>query len=284
MAKKKAGDFSSEIKRSWIEENHPELSLRQQCALAGLGRSSYYQEPVRGEDPYNLKLMRVIDEQYLHTPFYGVPKMTVWLQGQGHGVNHKRVERLMGIMGLQSVLPGPQTSRKHPAHRIYPYLLKGKILQRVNEAWASDITYVPMQNGYMYLVAVIDWYSRYVLAWEVSNTLETDFCMVALESALSQGVPEIFNTDQGAQFTSQQFTGRLETAGIRVSMDGRGRAVDNIYTERLWWSVKYENIYLRDYADGQALREGLKKYFRYYNTERMHQALGYQTPAAVHAA
>lgn len=234
------------------------------------------------ESAENLRLMRHIDRLYLKRPFYGSPRMTFWLQQLGWAVNEKRVARLMRVMGLQAVVPGPHTSRPHPEHRIYPYLLRDLKIQAPNEAWCSDITYVPMQHGYLFLVAVMDWFSRYVLAWELSNSLETGFCLTALNRALGKATPGICNTDQGSQFTSEAFTGRLQTAGVRISMDGRGRAIDNVFVERLWRTVKYEDIYVRDYTDGLATRLGLERYFRFYNTERPHQALDNRTPAAVY--
>jgi len=234
------------------------------------------------ESPENLRLMRKIDELYLKRPFYGSPRMTDWLEDLGWVVNEKRVARLMRLMGLQAVLPGPHTSRPHPEHRIYPYLLRGLKIHAPNEVWCADITYLPMRHGFLYLVAVMDWFSRYVLSWELSNSLETDFCLQALERALTQATPGIFNTDQGSQFTSEDFTDRLTTEGIRISMDGRGRALDNVFIERLWRSVKYEEVYLRDYEDGHVARLSLGRYFRMYNTERRHQGLGKRTPEAVH--
>ena len=227
-------------------------------------------------------LMRLIDRLYLQRPFYGVPRMTDWLQTLGHAVNHKRVARLMRVMGLQAVVPGPHTSRRQPQHRVYPYLLRTLEVVRPNQVWCADITYVPMRRGFLYLVAVLDWYSRYVLAWALSNTLEALFCVEALDQALVIGRPEIFNTDQGAQFTGDAFTERLAGAGIRISMDGRGRALDNVFVERLWRSVKYEEVYLRDYDDGAEAGRGLRRYFSFYNTERRHQSLGRRTPAEVH--
>ena len=271
-------------KRRCIDPDHCHVSIARQCALVGLPRSSYYFEPSGTESEENLRLMRRIDELYLRRPFYGSPRMTDWLRDLGWAVNEKRVARLMRLMGLQAALPGPHTSRPHPEHRVYPYLLRGVEVRAPDEVWCSDITYIPMRRGFVYLVAVMDWFSRYVLAWELSNTLETAFCLAALERALKGSVPDIFNTDQGAQFTSADFTGRLEQAGIRVSMDGRGRATDNIFVERLWWSVKYEEVYLHDYADGTAARAGLGRYFRLYNTRRRHQALGRRTPAEVYCA
>lgn len=258
------------------------MSVVRQCALAGLPRSSYYYESIGREKPENLRLMRRLDELYLKRPFYGYPRMTGWLREQGWEVNEKRVARLMRLMGLQAVVPGPHTSRPHPEHRIYPYLLRGLDILAPNEVWCADITYIPMRRGYLYLVVVMDWFSRYVLAWELSNSLEAAFCLSTLEEALAAGTPGIFNTDQGAQFTGEEFTGRLESAGVRVSMDGRGRAMDNLFIERLWRSLKYEEVYLCDYADGRAAYEGLDRYFRFYNTERPHQGLGNRTPATVY--
>jgi putative transposase len=258
--------------------------VSRQCELVELARSSYYYTPQATESEENLQLMRKIDELYLELPFFGYRRITGWLRDLGWPVNEKRVLRLMRLMGLQAVLPGPHTSRRHPEHRIYPYLLRGLRIQAPNEVWCADITYVPMQRGFLYLVAIMDWFSRYVLAWELSNSLETAFCLAALERALERGVPGIFNTDQGTQFTCEDFTGRLERAEVRISMDGRGRVTDNIFIERLWRSVKYEDLYLRDYTDGTAVRRGLERYFRFYNTARRHQALDNRTPIEVHAA
>ncbi len=228
--------------------------------------------------------MRLIDEQYMRTPFYGSRKMTVHLNTLGFEVNRKRVQRLMRLMGLVGVAPGPGTSQSHPAHKVYPYLLRELTIERPDQVWASDITYIPMRVGFMYLVAILDWHSRYVVAWSLSNTLETAFCVEALTHALDGARPEIFNTDQGSQYTSTEFTGLLSTHGIAISMDGRGRVFDNILIERLWRSVKYELIYLHDFTDGWELHEALRAYFEFYNQSRPHQALGYQTPSAVYQA
>jgi putative transposase len=225
--------------------------------------------------------MRLIDERYMHYPEYGSPRMTDWLQEQGYGVNHKRVCRLMRKMGLQAITPGPHTSKPAPGHTIYPYLLRNVDIERVNQVWSTDITYIPMHRGFMYLTAVMDWHSRFVLSWELSNSLESAFCVSALEQSFAYGTPEIFNTDQGAQFTSLEFTGALLARAIAISMDGRGRALDNAFIERLWWSVKYENVYPKCYADGAALYQGLKDYFCYYNEERRHSALDKKTPSEV---
>lgn len=264
-----------------IDFDHPDLSLRRQCELVGLNRASLYYQPT-GESELNLKLMRLIDEEYTRRPFYGSPKMTVYLQRQGHQVNHKRVERLMQKMGLQALCPRPSTSQRAPDHQVYPYLLRGLEITRPLQVWAADITYVPMMEGFMYLVAILDWFSRYVVAWDLSNSLETSFCLQALQQALKTGKPDIFNTDQGTQFTALTFTSALLQEGIRISMDGRGRAFDNIFVERLWRTVKYEDIYLKNYEAVPALRTGLNEYFTFYNDERPHQSLGYQTPAEVH--
>jgi putative transposase len=253
LAEKKALNISRQERRKWIDPADGHLSVVRQCALIEVARSSYYHGGQEGgESEENLRLMRTIDELYLKRPFYGSPRITDWLRDLGWTVNEKRVARLMRLMGLQAVLPGPHTSRRH--------------------------------RGYLYLVAVMDWFSRYVLSWELSNSLDTEFCLIALERALKRATPGIFNTDQGAQFTSEAFTARLENRGIQVSMDGRGRALDNVFIERLWRSVKYEEIYLRDYEHGEAARCRLRRYFRFYNTRRRHQGLGKRTPAQVHFA
>ncbi len=257
------------------------LSIQQQCALVGLSRSVYYYQPA-AESEKNLHLMRLLDAQYLQTPFYGSRRMTVWLHEQGYGINRKRIQRLMRLMGLEGLAPGPSTSRAHPAHRRYPYLLRDLQVVRPNQAWCVDITYVPMALGFMYLVAIMDWFSRYVGAWAVSNTLDVDFYLEALDQALAMYTPEIFNSDQGVQFTSQAWIERIEAAGSLVSMDSRGCVFDNIFIERLWRSVKYEDIYLRDYTTGPELVRGLRAYFRFYNEHRPHQAHGYQTPDVIY--
>jgi putative transposase len=244
--------------------------------VIGLARSSWYYTPA-AESAENLKLMRLIDKQYLATPFYGSRKLAHVL-----GVNRKRVQRLMRLMGLEAVYPKRRTTRPVAGHKIYPYLLRNLEITRPDQVWSSDITYVPLRHGFLYLVAVIDWYSRYVLSWRLSNTLEGKFCLEALEEALSRARPEIFNSDQGSQFTAASFTGRLQQAGVAISMDGRGRALDNVFVERLWRSVKYEEVYLKDYADGWQAEESLTSYFRFYCHERVHQSLDYRTPAAVY--
>ena len=256
------------------------MSLTRQCAWLDLARTSIYYE-ARGESQENLQLMRRLDEQYMKTPFYGVCRMTAWLQKQGYQVNPKRVRRLLRLMGLEAIYQRPRLSSPAPEHRIYPYLLRGVPITRVHQVWSTDITYIRLRDGFVYLVAVIDWFSRYVLSWEVAVTLDSEFCLSALERALAQGQPEIFNSDQGSQFTSLAFTERLRAGKIQISMDGRGRALDNIFVERLWRSVKYEEVYLHDYEHVPAARQGLGNYFSFYNHERLHQALGYRTPDEV---
>ena len=270
-----------EAKRALIESTHPQLSVRRQCELLELNRSSYYHEPA-GETTENLRLMRRIDEQYLKTPLYGSRRMAAWLVREGEEVNRKRVKRLMSLMGLEAIHPGPRTTVRNPDHKVYPYLLRGVAIERRDQVWSTDITYIPMHNGFMYLTAVIDWHSRYVLSWRLSNSLDGRFCLETLEEALRGGKPEIFNTDQGVQYTSRSFTGRLESAGVLVSMDGRGRALDNVFVERLWRSLKYEEIYLKDYMSVAELESALAKWFRFYNHERLHQSLAYRTPAEVY--
>jgi len=259
------------------------LSVRRQCELLGLNRSSYYLWPAV-ESEENLRLMRLIDQQFMMTPFYGSRRMTAVLVRSGEAVNRKRVQRLMALMGLEALFPRPKTTVRSSDARVYPYLLRDRELTHIDEVWSSDITYVPMRHGFMYLTAVIDWYSRYVLAWRLSNTLEGRFCVEALDAALTTGRPEIFNTDQGSQFTAREYTDRLEEAGIKVSRDGRGRALDNVFVERLWRSVKYEDIYIKDYERVPDLERGLANYFRFYDEERPHQSLGYRTPGEVHRA
>jgi putative transposase len=265
-----------------VDLDHPDLSIRRQCELLGLNRATFYYQPA-GESAENLALMRLLDREYTCRPFYGYRKITVRLSALvGYPVNHKRVARLMRLMGLAAVVPRPGTSKPAPGHQVYPYLLKGLAIVRPNQVWSADITYLPIAGGFMYLVAVIDWHSRFVLAWALSNTLDAAFCLEALHLALLRGTPTIFNTDQGSQFTAHAFTDCVAAAGCRVSMDGRGRAFDNIFIERLWRSVKYEDIYLNDYPTVPALAAGLERYFHFYNYERPHQSLAYATPAAVH--
>ena len=272
--------MSWERRRKMADRQHPALSTVRQCALLGISRSSVSYQP-RATPREDLAVMKQIDQQYLATPFYGSRRMTVWLQRQGRPVSRKRVQRLMRIMGLQAIYRRPRTSLRALGHKVYPYLLGGMEITRPNQVWATDITYIPMARGFLYLVAIIDWYSRYVLAWRLSNTLDADFCVDALEEALSKGKPEIFNTDQGSQFTGEAFIGLLKKHGIRISMDGKGRYADNIFVERLWRTVKYEEVYLKAYSNGREAKVGLDAYFHFYNGQRPHQALGYRTPAEV---
>ena len=266
-----------------VDRDHAEISLRRQCELLGVNRSGLYYRRL-GESEENLDLMRLLDEHYTRTPFYGSRKMTEWLGTQGFTVNRKRVSRLMATMGIQAVYPKPKLSRPGEGHRIYPYLLRGLGVTRVNQVWSTDITYIRMARGFLYLAAVMDWFSRYVLSWSLSLTLDLDFCLEALHCALRRGRPEIFNSDQGSQFTSERFTGELEAREIAISMDGRGRCLDNIFIERLWRSLKYEEVYLKDYESVSEARTGLARYFRFYNQERLHQSLQYRTPAAIYLA
>lgn len=261
-----------------MDQDHAEISVRRQCALLGVNRSGLYYQP-RGESEESLMLMRLIDEEYTRHPFLGSRRIREWLCGRGYQVGRNRVQRLMQLMGIEAVYPKPKLSQPGEAHKVYPYLLNGVEVTRVNQVWSTDITYVRMAGGFVYLVAVMDWYSRYVLSWALSLTMEIDFCLAALNRALRRGRPEIFNTDQGSQFTSPKFTGELETRGIAISMDGRGRCFDNIFIERLWRSLKYEEVYLREYALVPEARGGIAKWFQFYNHARPHQSLEYRTPA-----
>jgi putative transposase len=271
------------VRRAWIERVG-ELAVSRQCALAGVARSWVYAP--RAEEPLDEQdrcLLELIDAEYTRRPFYGSRRMVIYLKDQGYEVNRKRVQRLMRVLGLAGMAPGPATSRPHPAHKIYPYLLRGVAVVRPNQVWSTDITYIRLAQGFAYLVAIVDWYARRVLAWRVSNTLEAGFCVDCLEEALRvHGKPEVFNSDQGAQFTSAAFTGVLSDAGIAISMDGRGRALDNIFVERLWRSVKYEDVYLKGYGNLPELVLGLSASFAFYNGERPHQGLGYRTPDTVY--
>jgi putative transposase len=276
-------DLSARERVSLIERTDPQLSVRRQCELLGLARSTVYYEH-RPQSEEDLCLMRLLDEQYTQTPFYGVRRMTQWLRSEGYGVNPKRVRRLLRKMGLWAIYPGPSTSKAAPGHRIYPYLLRNVPIQEVNQVWSTDITYIRMHRGFCYLVAVIDWFSRYVLSWEVATSLEASFCLEALDQALAAGSarPRVFNSDQGVQFTSLDFTARLLAEEISISMDGRGRALDNIFVERLWRSVKQEEVYIRDYQNVGDAVNGLGRYFDFYNHQRLHQSLSYRTPAQVY--
>ncbi len=261
-----------------IDPDHPRLSIARQCELLSVNRSCYYYQP-SGETDLNLKLMRLIDEQYLEAPFYGPRQMTRHLRRQGYAVSRKRIGRLMKLMGLAAIYQKPNTSKPHPQHQIYPYLLRGMSIERPNQVWCADISYIPMQRGFLYLVAIMDWASRKVLSWRLSNTMEVDFCVAALEEALERyGRPEIFNTDQGSQFTSDAFTGTLQDAGVQISMDGKGRWMDNVMIERLWRSLKYECIYLHAFETGPEVRQGLKSWIDFYNTRRPHSSLDDRTP------
>lgn len=255
-----------------------EISMRRQCELLGVSRSGVYYEP-EPTSPEELALMRRIDELHLKWPFYGSRKMAEALKMEGHSINRKRVQRVMRQMGLEALAPKPGTSNPAAEHAKYPYLLRGLVISRVNQVWAADITYIPFERGFAYLIAIIDWYSRYVLSWRLSNTMDTGFCVEALQDALNRcGKPEIFNTDQGAQFTSEDFIGALREQSIRISMDGKGRCLDNVFVERLWRSLKYEEVYLHVYKGMREARLGIGSYLAFYNHERPHQALGYQTP------
>ena len=264
-----------------IEPGHPEIPVYRQCELLGLSRGAYYYR-ARAVGDLNFELMRLLDEQYTRTPFYGVPRMTAWLRREGYEVNRKRVRRLMHLMDLEAVCPRPWLSKPVKGHKRYPYLLRGLVIERPDQVWSADITYVRLLRGFVYLVAVMDWFSRYVLSWELSTTLDGEFCLRVLEKALGFSKPDIFNSDQGAQFTSAEFTGRLEGSGVRISMDGRGRAWDNIFVERLWRTVKYEEVYLKSYETVREARDGLGSYFAFYNGERLHESLGYRTPYEVY--
>jgi putative transposase len=273
--------MSAGDRRAKVERTGSELSVRRQCAQLNVARSGVYR-PRPEPDAQDLALMRRIDELYLEKPFYGSRRMTFDLNEEGRGVNRKRVRRLMRLMGLEALVPRPGTSKAAPGNKIYPYLLRGVTISEPNHVWASDITYIPMANGFLYLAAIIDWASRTVLAWRLSNTMDSAFCLEALEEALQKhGKPRIFNTDQGAQFTSAAFTSKLEAAGIAISMDGRGRFMDNILIERLWRSIKYEEVHLKAYADGREARAGIGRWIDFYNHRRPHQAMGNQRPMAV---
>nr|WP_247649283.1 IS3 family transposase [Labrenzia sp. THAF82] len=278
----KAQTLGHEVRRGMIEPRHPDLSVGKQCSLLSISRSSFYYTP-KGESEMNLALMRQIDEQFLEAPFFGVRQMTWHLKNEGHPVNEKRVRRLMRLMGLMPIYQKPNTSRPAKGHKIWPYLLKGLRVERPNQVWASDITYLPMRRGFLYLVAIMDWFTRKVLAWRISNTLEADFCVEALNEAIHKfGAPEVMNTDQGSQFTSFAWTDRLRRMGVRISMDGKGRFLDNIFVERLWRTLKYECVYLHAWETGSQARAGVRKWVDFYNQKRPHSALGGKPPAVVY--
>jgi putative transposase len=273
--------MSTPDRRTLLDRDHAQLSIRRQCALLGLARSGVYRPPAAANEN-DLALMRRLDELFTAWPFLGSRRMTAMLRAEGHVINRKRVQRLMRRMGIAALGPKPRTTKPVPGHKIYPYLLREMTIDRPNQVWAADITYVPIGRGFLYLVAIIDWASRAVLAWRLSNTMDVSFCVAALEEALARfGRPAIFNTDQGSQFTSAAFTGTLTAAGVRISMDGRGRWMDNIFIERLWRSLKYEDVYLKGYADGREARAGIAAWITFYNLQRPHQALGNRTPMAV---
>lgn len=270
--------MSRERRKEIVEPEHPGLSITKQCNLLQIGRSSWYYEAL-GESALNLELMRLIDEQFLETPYYGARQMARRLRRLGHWVNRKRIRRLMQKMGVMAIYQKPNTSKPHPEHKIYPYLLRGVDIQEPNQVWCADVTYVPMRKGFLYLVAVMDWHSRKVLSWRLSNTLDADFCVAALEEAFAKyGKPAIFNTDQGSQFTSLEFTQALKDAGVKISMDSKGRWMDNIMIERLWRSLKYECVYLHAFETGSEARKGIGKWIRRYNEERPHSSLDDRTP------
>lgn len=265
-------------RKSLVDGVHPQLSIKRQCELLGVSRSSYYYQPQAMSDEEQT-MLRFLDEQYLKTPFYGTRRMTVYLRAQGFNVNRKRVRRLMNQLGLSTVYPKPKLSKSAPGHQKYPYLLRNLPITHANQVWSTDITYLPVFKGHYYLIAIMDWYSRKVLSWRISNTLDVTFCLDALKEAMEvYGTPEIFNSDQGSQFTSTRFTKCLKEAGVRISMDGRGRCYDNIFIERLWRSVKYELIYIKEFKNGKELIKEVKDWFNWYNHARPHQSLDYQVP------
>jgi putative transposase len=268
-------------RKTMLQVNHDYLSIGRQCELLGLSRSTYYYQPC-GESSENLAVMKAIDMLYTKYPFYGARRMVVNLPIEYQPINVKKVRRLMKLMGIEAIYPKPNLSKPDSQHKIFPYLLRGKKIEKVNQVWSTDITYIPMSNGFFYLCAIVDWYSRYILSWEISNTLTTEFCVKALKTALkSSGKPEIFNTDQGSQFTSNDFIEVLIGQEILISMDGKGRALDNIFVERFWRTIKYEYIYLHEFKDGKELVDGLLKFIQFYNFERKHQSLLYLTPNEV---
>jgi putative transposase len=276
--------MSLERRRQMIEPGHPQLSVVRQCELVSISRSGFYHRPA-GETVLNLELMRLIDAQFLEAPWYGARQMARHLRREGYVVGRKRIRRLMAKMGLAPIYQRPRTTVPNPEHRVFPYLLRDLVIDRANQVWCADITYLPMRRGFLYMVAVMDWATRKVLAWRVSNTMEVEFCLEVLEEAMAHfGRPEIFNTDQGSQFTSPRFTGLLLKAGVRISMDGRGRWMDNVFIERLWRSLKYECVYLHAFETGSEVRTGLSKWIGYYNARRPHSALAGRTPDEAYAA
>lgn len=273
--------MSTEERFKWVDASDDIFGIKEQCEILQLPRSSWYYQPIPPNDE-DATLLNLIDEEYTRRPFYGSRKLVVYLRGNGYLINRKRVQRLMRVLGISGIVPGPNTSKRNQAHKVYPYLLGGLQIVRPNQVWSTDITYVRLDYGFAYLVAIIDWFSRYVLAWRLSNSLDNYFCLAALTESFKYGTPEIFNTDQGVQFTSEEFTGCLKEREIKISMDSKGRALDNIFVERLWRSVKYEDIYIRGYQTMNEAYVGLKQYFQFYNNERYHQSLDYKTPFVVH--
>jgi len=271
-------NLSTTQKKALIDWQHPKLSINKQCELLSLSKGALYYTPVPMSQ-YNLDIMDLIDQQYLKTPFYGSRRMTVFLQTQGYTINRKKVQRLMQVMGLKGITPGPNLSKKRQENKIYPYLLKGLSIVRPNQVWATDITYIRIKSGFMYLMAVMDLYSRFILSWRLSNSLDTSFCLEGLEEALKYGIPEIFNVDQGSQFTSEEFLTPLKQNDVNISMDSKGRAFDNIFVERLWRTIKYEEVYLHDYQSAIMARDSIKNYIEFYDHERPHQSLKNYTPA-----
>jgi putative transposase len=273
-------DFSPRQKVELVDRADPDLSISRQAELLGVARSSIYYQP--RVDDYQLELMKLIDEQYTKTPYFGSRKMAVILNERGYQAGRRRIQRLMRLMGLEAIYPKPNLSKPHPEHKVYPYLLRNLKITSSNQVWGTDITYIRMHKGWLYLVAILDWFSRYVVSWELSTSMEVDFCLSAIGKALAVATPEIVNSDQGSQFTSLIFLEKLQEANVKSSMDGRGRALDNIFTERLWRSVKYEEVYLKDYQTVQEAKESISNYLTFYNQERPHQSLGYKTPAKVY--
>jgi putative transposase len=268
-------------RRELIDKTHPEISINRQCELLQVSKGALYYQ-AKQIDSYTRSLMDLIDRQHTKTPFYGSRRLNAWLNLQGHQTNRKRVQRLMKLMGIEAIYPKPKLTRRNEEHKVYPYLLKGVKIENPDHVWSTDITYIKIGNGFVYLTAVIDWYSRYVLSWQLSNSLENTFCIEVLEEALAISKPEIFNTDQGCQYTSKNFLKPLTDNKIKVSMDSKGRALDNIFVERLWRTVKYEEVYLKDYQTMKSARCSLKAYFKFYNQERLHQALQYKTPEFIY--
>ena len=274
-------DIPRSERMSWIDRATQDLSITEQLMLASIPKASYYYDPIP-ESAENLQYLELIDREYTKRPFYGSRRMTIMLQSHGYHINRKRVGRLMRLMGLQALYPKKNLSKASRFHKKYPYLLNGVAITAANQVWSTDITYIPIRGGFLYLVAIIDWHTRFVLAWKMSNTLDTTFCLEALEEAFAYGTPEIFNTDQGVQFTSTEFTEVLLAKGIKISMDGKGRALDNVFVERLWRSLKYEEVYIKRYETGLEAVQGITAYFQFYNQERPHQSLDYRTPQTVY--